>query len=177
MSPTAAELNYVDGVTSNIQTQLDAIQSDVDQNESDADTALALGAPIDAAVLTGITKVEQLEVDNDGVGSGYYYRFNRNGNTQFDILGRNIPSGGVLNINCSNGNNAQVQIHSELFWVRDLTGNGKARFDGDVTFTPSSSVTPAENGQLMVEATDNTTLTFKLKGSDGVVRSGTITLS
>ena len=43
--------------------------------------------------------------------------------------------------------------------------------------TPGSSVTPANNGDLVVEATSNTTLTFKLKGSDGTVRSGTLTLS
>jgi hypothetical protein len=48
---------------------------------------------------------------------------------------------------------------------------------GDLTQNPSSSVTPTNNGELMVEATNNTTLTFKLKGSDGVVRSGTLTLS
>ena len=42
---------------------------------------------------------------------------------------------------------------------------------------PGSSVTPANNGDLMVEATSNTTLTFKLKGTDGTVRTGTITLS
>ena len=33
VTATGAELNYVDGVSSNIQTQLDAIQADVDQNE------------------------------------------------------------------------------------------------------------------------------------------------
>lgn len=48
---------------------------------------------------------------------------------------------------------------------------------GDVTFTTSSSVTPTNNGDLVIEATNNTTLTFKLKGSDGTVRTGTITLS
>ena len=47
----------------------------------------------------------------------------------------------------------------------------------DLTQTPSSSVTPTNNGELMVEATNNTTLTFKLKGDDGTVRTGTITLS
>ena len=41
----------------------------------------------------------------------------------------------------------------------------------------TSSVTPSDNLDMMIEATDNTTLTFKLKGSDGTVRSGTITLS
>lgn len=43
--------------------------------------------------------------------------------------------------------------------------------------SPGSSETPATNGQMLVEATSNTTLTFKLKGTDGTVRSGTITLS
>ena len=47
----------------------------------------------------------------------------------------------------------------------------------DLVQNPGSSVTPANNGELVVEATNNTTLTFKLKGSDGTVRSGTITLS
>ena len=51
------------------------------------------------------------------------------------------------------------------------------KIDNDLIQTPGSSVTPANNGELMVEATNNTTLTFKLKGSDGTVRTGTITLS
>lgn len=42
---------------------------------------------------------------------------------------------------------------------------------------PAASATPANNGDLVIEKTANTTLTFKLKGSDGTVRSGTITLS
>jgi hypothetical protein len=39
------------------------------------------------------------------------------------------------------------------------------------------SVTPANNGDLVVECTSNTQLTFKYKGSDGVVRSNTLALS
>ena len=42
---------------------------------------------------------------------------------------------------------------------------------------PPASITPALNGDLVVEATSNTTLTFKLKGTDGTVRTGTITLA
>jgi hypothetical protein len=53
LTATGTELNYTDGVTSNIQTQLNAIQADVDQNESDADTALALKAPLSSPALTG----------------------------------------------------------------------------------------------------------------------------
>ena len=42
---------------------------------------------------------------------------------------------------------------------------------------PPATITPALNGDFVVEATSNTTLTFKLKGTDGTVRSGTITLA
>ena len=46
------------------------------------------------------------------------------------------------------------------------------------TFFPGSSVTPdVTNGALTIEATSNTQLTFKLRGSDGTVRTGTLTLS
>ncbi len=66
----------------------------------------------------------------------------------------------------SHPTNARAYIDVNNFWISD-----------DLIQNPSSSVTPANNGELMVEATNNTTLTFKLKGSDGTVRSGTLTLS
>lgn len=47
----------------------------------------------------------------------------------------------------------------------------------NIFLRPSASLTPAANGDLTIEATNDTTLTLKLKGSDGTVRSGTITLS
>jgi hypothetical protein len=43
--------------------------------------------------------------------------------------------------------------------------------------TPGASVTPALNGEVTVQLTSNTQLTFKAKGSDGVVRSGSLTLA
>jgi hypothetical protein len=48
---------------------------------------------------------------------------------------------------------------------------------GNVILNMNSSVTPQNNNQLMFEATSNTSLTFKFKGSDGVVRSGSIALT
>ena len=55
---TTAELNYLAGVSSNIQAQLNSIQSDVDQNESDADAGIAANeAHIDNLVsLSGVSK-------------------------------------------------------------------------------------------------------------------------
>ena len=53
----------------------------------------------------------------------------------------------------------------------------KCHVNGTFGCAPGASVTPVNNGDVIVEATGNTTLTFKLKGSDGTVRSGTVTLS
>jgi hypothetical protein len=41
----------------------------------------------------------------------------------------------------------------------------------------AGAITPALNGDLVVEATSNTLLTFKFKGSDGTVRSGTMVVA
>lgn len=55
--------------------------------------------------------------------------------------------------------------------------NHRLDVNGSIGFNPGSSVTPVDNGDVTFELTNNTTLTIKAKGSDGVVRSGTVTLS
>lgn len=50
-------------------------------------------------------------------------------------------------------------------------------FGRDLDLKPSAVRTPQNNGDLTIAATNNTTLTFSYKGSDGTVRSGTVTLS
>lgn len=55
--------------------------------------------------------------------------------------------------------------------------NGHVDIGSGLTWTPRTTVTPLANGELTVEATNDTTLTFKYKGSDGTVRTGTLTLS
>jgi len=54
---------------------------------------------------------------------------------------------------------------------------GAATFSGGISIVPAASATPASNGQLTFEATSNTSLTIKYKGSDGIVRSTVLTLS
>lgn len=60
-------------------------------------------------------------------------------------------------------------------------GNVGARWSsvyaGNVVLSPAASVTPVTNGDVMVQLTNNTSLTFKVKGSDGVVRSASLTLA
>lgn len=53
----------------------------------------------------------------------------------------------------------------------------RLQVNGTFGFAPGASVTPVSNGDVVIEATNNTTLTFKLKGSDGTVRSATLTLA
>lgn len=48
---------------------------------------------------------------------------------------------------------------------------------GGLTITPAATATPATNGQLTFEATSNTSLTLKLKGTDGTVRGVVLTLT
>jgi hypothetical protein len=48
---------------------------------------------------------------------------------------------------------------------------------GTVSFFPAASVTPTTNGQMTFELTSNTTLTIRVKGSDGTVRSAALTLA
>lgn len=47
----------------------------------------------------------------------------------------------------------------------------------DLMLNPSATRTPAVNGELAIEATSNTSLTFRFKGSDGTVRSAALTLA
>jgi len=61
--------------------------------------------------------------------------------------------------------------------IGKVTPNYKCHISGTLGFNPGTSVTPANNGDVVIEATNNTTLTFKLKGSDGTVRSATLTLA
>lgn len=46
-----------------------------------------------------------------------------------------------------------------------------------VTIQPAASATPASNGDMVFELTDNSTLTIKVKGSDGTVRVVALTLT
>ena len=58
-----------------------------------------------------------------------------------------------------------------------VDNTGTLQATGDFVHSPSTSKNPTSNGELVFEATNDTTITVKYRGSDGVVRSGTITLS
>lgn len=58
---------------------------------------------------------------------------------------------------------------SVLRWLKGWFGN--------ISLFPAASVTPTVNGEVTFQLSSNTSLTIKVKGSDGVVRSGSITLA
>lgn len=54
---------------------------------------------------------------------------------------------------------------------------GKLKVLSPLSWTPAATHTPTVNGELAVEMTSNTLLTFRLRGTDGTVRSATLTLT
>lgn len=83
-----------------------------------------------------------------------------------DAMG--FTTGGASRVHITSAGDVGVGTASPQF---------KLQVIGDVSWRPASSVSPAANGDLVIEATSNTTLTLKLRGSDGITRTGTITLS
>ena len=68
------------------------------------------------------------------------------------------------------GTTLQVRRADDTDWGHITAGN--------LTLYPFNSVTPSSTrGEIVIEATSNTTLSFKMRGYDDVIRTGTITLS
>ena len=89
---------------------------------------------------------------------------------------------GSLGFTASDGNgNANFTIKtrvSNTFNTRfSVTSDGEIHLLGDTVFTMSNSHNPGNTNELAIEATNDSTLTFKLKGSDGTVRTATLSLS
>ena len=62
-------------------------------------------------------------------------------------------------------------------WNFYANGTAANYFGGNVIQKLAASVTPANNSEMMMELTSNTSLTIKVKGTDGVVRSVSLTLA
>lgn len=61
--------------------------------------------------------------------------------------------------------------------INENSPDYKLDVNGTFGFTPGNSVTPVDNGDVVFELTNNTTLTIKAKGGDGTVRSIALTLA
>jgi len=97
-----------------------------------------------------------------------------NNRLNIDLQGGTIT--GDVAIVAGNGESGDLTVAGSV-GINEVAPDYKLDVNGSFGFNPGASVTPVDNGDIVIEATDNTTLTFKLKGSDGTVRTGTITLA
>ena len=95
-----------------------------------------------------------------------------NGDGEFQLIG---PSG-TWAMWFRSGRGKTV-IASGDVGIGTTTPNYKTHIVGTLGVNPGSSVTPVNNGDVVVELTDDATLKFKAKGSDGTIRSGVVSLS
>ena len=100
----------------------------------------------------------------------------------FAYTGSAYTQGGNFGFSAADGDgNATWEVKTRadgtLATRVNIDGTGTVNVSGDFVHSPSTSKNPTSNGELMFEATNDTTITVKYKGSDGVVRSGTISLS
>ncbi len=58
-----------------------------------------------------------------------------------------------------------------------VDASGKLKVVSPLSWIPAAAHTPTVNGELAIEMTSNTLLTFRLRGTEGTVRSATLTLT
>ena len=100
----------------------------------------------------------------------------------FAYDGSSYVQGGNFGFSAADGDgNAtweiKTRVSNTLATRIKVDSTGTLNVTGDFIHSPSTSKNPTSNGELMFEATNDTTITVKYKGSDGVIRSATLTLS
>lgn len=126
-----------------------------------------------------------LVVNYAGVTGLQFLTSGQNVNLDFDKLGRITHSASDNTLRYSVNNVDTFRMSTAAYFpttdnARTLGLNGNRWSDVfayNVTLKPPASVTPANNGDLKFELTSDTQLKIKVKGSDGVVRAATLTLS
>ena len=120
-----------------------------------------------------ITSSGTIDLANTAVSAGSYGSASAVATFTVDAQGRLTAAS---NSNISIANTAV----SGLGTMSTQNANAVAITGGDigaVSYQPAASATPADNGDMVFELTDNTTLTIKVKGSDGTVRVVALTLT
>jgi hypothetical protein len=77
----------------------------------------------------------------------------------------------------NSGTEATVSTGRIAIGKKTDDGVNKLQISGPIVFVPATTATPTNNGEQTFELTSNTQLKIKVKGSDGVVRSTSLTLA
>jgi len=116
------------------------------------------------------------QTSNKSVYIGYDTRALADGDTNEIVIGVSVIGAGSNSVVLGNDSITKTILKGNV-GVGTTSPNYKCHIVGTFGFNPGSSVTPANNGDVVIELTSNTQLTFKAKGSDGVVRSASLTLA
>jgi hypothetical protein len=110
-----------------------------------------------------ITSSGTIDLANTAVSAGSYGSASQVGTFTVDAQGRLTAA-----------SNTAISIANTA--VSGL-GTMSTQNSNAVTIQPAASATPSSNGDMVFELTDNSTLTIKVKGSDGTVRVVALTLT
>jgi hypothetical protein len=110
-----------------------------------------------------ITSAGTIDLANTAVSAGSYGSASQVGTFTVDAQGRLTAA-----------SNTAISIANTA--VSGL-GTMSTQNSNAVTIQPAASATPSSNGDMVFELTDNSTLTIKVKGSDGTVRVVALTLT
>lgn len=124
-----------------------------------------------------------MSVESQATSLRAQYRWRVNGNLRYDLgtnatgeSGSNAGSNMIWRSYADDGSTAST-IGTHFRASNQWDWNCRHKFGAPVFFVMSTSLNPSANNELVVEATNNTTLTFKYRGTDGTTRQATLTLS
>lgn len=120
--------------------------------------------------LSGFTVTGALLQSSKAVLTDNSLLLGANGANVTAITAGNGAASANLDLNAKGGGGVRLKDGNAVVRILADSGNG-------ITLTPLTSATPGNNGDMVFQLTSNTSLTIKVKGSDGTVRSGSITLA
>ncbi|WP_333662712.1 hypothetical protein [Acinetobacter sp.] len=129
--------------------------------------------PLNIGAKIFVGETEALQVGTDGT---YRTRIS----TSNRIMGFGQSVGGVYDSSVFFIDNEYKEVapaNADYATMGTRNLKWKHTYTKDITLQPSANNTPVNNGEMTFEAVSNTSIRIKLKGSDGVVRSATLTLS